>query len=423
MTDLWGDIPYSEFNVAGLTAPHPDNSADIYNALIALLESGSADLNNTEVANALKPGSDDFFYAGNAAKWSRLNNTIRLKLLLQSRKAKAEITEWQTKFNALTAANDFIASGEDFQFWFNEKTSPVDQRHPAYFDEYDGGQITYYISPFFYEIMKGQTYNYVGNPFSGIADPRVPYYFYNQLRSGQETQNNYEYRNGEFVSIFFATNGPNSASSNDASVTRIGLYLCGGKYDDGAGGKISYDVGNGAAPHKMVTFYALKFMLAELALAGETSGDARTLFSEALTAAIAHVNTVVAKQTGVPAISTTARNDFITAVLAKYDAANDAGKMQIIITQKWIANVFNPVDSYTDYRRTGYPVLFDPANTSDSGYGVNPTVAANSPDRVPINIIASFPRSLYYPTNSETDLNPNLTQKTNLASPLLFWDK
>jgi hypothetical protein len=423
MTDLWGDIPYSEFNVAGLTAPHPDNSADIYNAMIALLESGAADLNNTEAANALKPGSDDFFYAGNAAKWSRLNNTIRLKLLLQSRKAKSEITEWQTKFNALVAADDFIASGEDFQFWFNEKTSPTDQRHPAYLDEYDGGQITYYISPFFYEIMKGETHNYVGNPFSGIADPRVPYYFYNQLSSGQATQNNYEYRNGEFVSIFFATNGPNSASSNDASVTRIGLYLCGGKYDDGAGGAISYSVGNGVAPHKMVTFYALKFMLAELALAGETSGDARTLFNEALTAAIAHVNTVVAKQTGVPAISNTARDNFITAVLAKYNAATDAGKMQIIITQKWIANVFNPVDSYTDYRRTGYPVLFDPANTEDPGYGVNIVTTANSPARVPITVIASFPRSLYYPTNSETDLNPNLTQKTNLASPFLFWDK
>jgi hypothetical protein len=424
MVDLWGDIPYSEFNVAGLTAPHPDKSADIYNALIALLENGQADLNNTEAANALKPGADDFYYAGDAAKWSRLYNTIRLKLLLQSRKAKSDITGWQTKFDALIAANEFIASGEDFQFWFNEKTSPTDQRHPAYYDESDGGQVTYYISPFFYEIMKGQTYNYVDNPLSGIDDPRVPYYFYKQLAPGGTPEGNYEYRNGEFLSIFFATNGTNSATSLDRSLTKIGLYLCGGKYDNGAGGRITeYNAGTGAAPHKMITFHALKFMLAELALAGETSGDARALFSEALATAIAHVNTVAEKQAGVPAISAAVRDAFISAVLAKYDAANVAGKMQIIMTQKWIANVFNPIDSYTDYRRTGYPALFDQNKTSDPGYGVNPTVTVNSPARVPIDAIASFPRSLYYPTNSETDLNPNLSQKTNLASPLLFWDK
>ena len=35
-----GDIPFSEFNVPGLTAPAPDSSKDIYNALIALLEEG-----------------------------------------------------------------------------------------------------------------------------------------------------------------------------------------------------------------------------------------------------------------------------------------------------------------------------------------------------------------------------------------------
>jgi hypothetical protein len=226
------------------------------------------------------------------------------------------------------------------------------------------------------------------------------------------------------VSIFFATNGPNSAGSNDASVTKIGLYLCGGKYDNGAGGRVSYSTGNGAAPHKMVTFNAFKFMLAELALAGETSGDARALLGEALTAAVAHVNTVVAKQTGVPALTTASRDAFIAAVLTKYDAASAAGKLEIVMTQKWIANVFNPVDSYTDYRRTGYPVLFNPANTSDPGYGVNPTVVTpNSPARVPIDAIASFPRSLYYPTNSETELNPNMSQKTNLASPFVFWDK
>lgn len=423
LVDLWGDVPYNEFNIPGITAPKLDSSKDIYNALIALLEEAHGNLSDSEAANALKPGSDDFFYAGNVDKWIRLNNTVQLKLLLQSRKAKSDITDWQGKFNALTSNDKFIAAGEDFQFWYTAATNPSDERHPAYIDEYAGGQVTYYVSPFFYEIMKGSTLNATDNPFSGISDPRIPYYFFNQL-SGNDPQNPHEYRNGDFMSILFASNGPNSAHSNDAFFTKIGLYPCGGKYDDGNGGTISgFAQGNGAAPHKMITYAALKFMLAELALTGETNGDAKALLSDAIRAAIAHVNSVAAKQAGVPAIDDASSDAFLGAILAKYDAADVAGKLRIVMTQKWIANFFNPVDSYTDYRRTGYPTLFDPQKTQLQGYGVNPSVTENSPERIPVANIASFPRSLYYPTVSETNLNPNVTQKTNLSTPFVFWDK
>ena len=421
MVDLWGDIPFSEFNVPGLIAPNPDASKDIYNALIALLEEGLADLGNTNAANGMKPGSDDFFYAGNVARWQKLNNTIKLKLLLQSRKAKSDITDWQGKFNALISANNFIASGEDFQFWFNEKTNPTDMRHPAFLGY--TGQHTFYISPFFYETMAGDTYNTIDNPFAGIADPRLPYYFHRQLASGQASENAHEYRNGTFMSIFFASNGPNAARTNDRSSTKIGIYPCGGRFDTGTGGAVSLSTGTGAAPHKMITFFALKFMLAELALTGETTGDAKALLQEGIVAAFAHVNSVAAKQAGVPQIVAADRDAYITAILAKYDAANAAGKLRILMTQKWIANFMNPVDSYNDIRRTGYPTLFDPSKTQDPGNGVNPTVTDLSAGRVPLMNFTSFPRSLYYPTNSETSLNPNMQQKTNLSTPFVFWDK
>lgn len=426
MVDLWGDIPYSEFNIPGLIAPKPDGSKDIYNAVIALLEEGKSNLQDTEAANTLKPDTDDFFYTGNASKWLRLNNTIKLKLLLQSRKAKSDVSDWQSKLNALVTDNKFIATGEDFQFWFNEKTNPADMRHPAFVDGYTG-QHTFFISPYFYETMKGQTYNTIDNPFAGIDDPRVPYYFYNQLTNGGASENAHEYRNGDFMSIFFASNGTNSAQSNDKSYSKVGIYACGGKYDDGKGGAVSLESGTGAAPHKIITYGALKFMLAELALAGEISSDARALLSEALIASITHVNTVVAgakkADAVVPSITAANRDAFVGAVLAKYDAADADGKMEIVMTQKWIANFMNPVDAYTDYRRTGFPALFNPNKTQDPGYGVNPTVAERSPAQVPITNIASYPRSLYYPTNSETELNPNMEQKTNLSTPFVFWDK
>lgn len=422
MVDLWGDIPYSEFNNPEINTPKPDSSKDIYNALIVLLEEANADLNNKEAENGLKPGDDDFFYGGSVDKWTMLNNTIQLKLLLQSRKAKSDITGWETKLAALMSANKFIEIDKDgkgdFQFWFTLATSPQIERHPA-ISQYTGQQ-TMYISPFFYETMAGITLNTTGNPFSEIKDPRIPYYFVNQLKTGQDSENYHEYRNGNFMSIFFATNGSNSSGSNDKSLTKIGLYPAGGKYDDGKGGVISLEPEYGEAPHKMVTVFSLKFMLAELALAGETTGDARELLKEAINASINHVNSVAVKQ-GAPLIDTA--TSFIDEVLVKYDAADADGKMEIVMTQKWIANFFNPIDIYTDYRRTGYPVMFDPAKTTDPGNAVNPSVTETSPAVVPLNNFASYPRSLYYPTNSETELNPNMVQKTNLSTPFVFWDK
>lgn len=276
--------------------------------------------------------------------------------------------------------------------------------------------------------MAGITLNTIDNPFSGIKDPRAPYYFVNQLKTGQDSENAHEYRNGNFMSIFFATNGNNASGSNDKSLTKIGLYPAGGKYDDGKGGVITLEDKYGEAPHKMVTYFSLKFMLAELALAGETTGDAKALLKEGIEASIDHVHSVIDKQSdaaqkSTPKISNEVRDEFVNDVLAKYDAADANGKMRIVMTQKWIANYFNPIDSYTDYRRTGFPVMFDPAKTTDPGNGVNPTVTERSPAEVPLMNIASYPRSLYYPTNSETELNPNMVQKTNLSTPFVFWDK
>ena len=50
MVDIWGDIPYSEFNVQGVNAPKPDSSKDIYNSLIALLEEAATKVLEEEVA-------------------------------------------------------------------------------------------------------------------------------------------------------------------------------------------------------------------------------------------------------------------------------------------------------------------------------------------------------------------------------------
>lgn len=424
LVDLWGDIPYEEFDIEGNYAPKLDRSQDIYNSLLALIDEAIGNLEDTNASNLLKPASDDLIYSGNVDKWVRMGNTLKLKLLVQSRKSKNDISDWNTKLSTLLAENNFMRNGEDFEFKHTAKDSP-DERHQAYVDEYLGGQSTYYISPWIYEMMSGKNLNVTDNPFVNIKDPRIPYYWVNQIKADSEAQNATDYRDGAFVSIFFASNASGASNDQRETSTFIGIYPCGGKYDNGQGGKCDAKVGNGVAPEKMLQSYSVPFLLAELYLTGEASGDAKSALEEGIERSIIHVNAVAkASDPNVPAISAENKDAFIEQVLKKYDAAgSDEEKLRIVMTQKWIANFFNPVEAYTDIRRTGYPTLL-PKNTT---YAQSPYKTSQVPEQGPVNIplkgINAFPRAMWYPS-SEVTRNPNVTNEgRNLSNPILFWDK
>ena len=82
MTDLWGDIPYSEANTVGIETPKTDSSESIYNDLLAGLNKAIEDFKNKEAANPNVPASNDLFYGGDVEKWSKAANTLKLTLLV-----------------------------------------------------------------------------------------------------------------------------------------------------------------------------------------------------------------------------------------------------------------------------------------------------------------------------------------------------
>jgi hypothetical protein len=425
LVDLWGDIPYSEYNVPENYAPAVDKSQDIYKSLLSLIDAGVADLNNTEAGNLLKPGSDDLFYKGDKNKWIRMANTLKLKLLVQSRKAKDQIEGWNQQLTQLLAENNFMKSGEDLELKHTKQDNP-DERHPAYVDEYLGGQSTYYISPWLYETMKGMDLNVKNNPFVGIVDPRIPYYWVNQIKNDATAQNNTDYRDGAFVSIFFASAGAAAANDQRVTSTFIGIYPCGGKYDDGEGGKCSEAVGNGIAPEKMLQAYSVPFLLAELYLAKEVDGDAKAKLEEGIRLSIAHVNAVTkASDETAPVITNEKITEFVTKILAKYDAAStDLEKLRIVMTQKWITNFFNPIEAYSDIRRTGYPTLLP----QETQFAQSPFKNNKEPEPGPVNIplkgINAYPRAMWYPNTEVTRNGANVTNVgRDLSAKILFWDK
>lgn len=419
LVDLWGDVPFTEANrnLEGIIHPSLDSGAAIYNACFELIEEGIAmlDADGPEITG-------DVIFGGNVNHYKRAGNALMLNMLNKTRKAKGDITGWQAKMDAIVNA-DLLTDDLHFEMFYTTSTAP-DQRHPGFASgAYAGSQLTQYISPWIYEIMNGLTFNATENPFAGIQDPRVPYFWVNQLEPGDEPDNPWEYKHGQFVSIFFGSIGPNRDMGQDGAATTVGIYPVGGKFDDGEGGSLSIDDGTGVAPGKFFTYVDQMFVKTELSLTEGVDFGASTadLLHDAIVASFAHIDHVVARNGAedVPVLSGTDEvNDYIDAIMEVYDnAANDEDRLEIIMTQKWIANFYNGIQNYTDYRRTGFPVYFD-ANVEN----ISPDPYEPDEPIVPTQLTRSYPRTLWYPQN-EVELNPQVDQKPNQADVKVFWDK
>lgn len=413
MVDVWGSIPYSEANkMPEIRFPNFDDDAAIYTSILALLDEGISDLQK-DATNDFTPAKDDLFYSGNVSSWIALANSIKLKLYTNLRL----VQDVSTEVNALLAG-DLIASTDlDFQLEYGISQEP-ENRNPGYVNEYSGANMEYYISPWFYEIMNGKEDGDLAviNPMAGIVDPRIPYYWFNQVTSSEAADvTGIEYSDDNFISIYFGGTGTNHGSGKDKSGTVPGLFPFGGRYDDGNGtdeNGVGVDYpGPGNVPVRLLCYNKMLFMRAELAQAAVSSEDARAIFKLAMEASFAKVNQVVTKylpkqdNVDVPLILDADVTAYVDAVLAKYDVADSDGQMQLIMTQKWIATFGSSVDQYSDYRRTGYPALFDA-----SADALNETVVSRN-----------FPVALPY-NNDDLKINSNAPAQRNPSTDGVFWD-
>jgi len=399
MVDVWGDIPFTEaLRGSEVLYPSYEDDASIYPQLFTLIDNGIANLDDATDA----PGADDVLYGGDLDSWRQFAKTLKLKLYNQIRL----VDDVADEVNALLAEGDLMQNGGDFELVYGTSVSP-DDRNPAFVLEYTLGNRPTYISPYFYEILTDQSN--LNDVLSGISDPRVPYYWFNQLTDPDDAQNPTEYTDDNgFLSIHFASQGVNQGFQQDRSQTVLGLYPIGGSYDDGEGGEVNTSgaiSGPGDVAQRLLPYFNSLYIQAELVLteAGVT-GDARSLFEEAMIASFDKVNEI-ASNAGVPVISNATITSYVNAVLAKYDAASADGKLELIMTEKWIASFGFALDAYTDYRRTGYPVLYDP-NTDDLSY----TITSRG-----------YPVSLSY-NSVAINLNQNSPGQKVVTTDRVFWD-
>ena len=119
LVDFWGDVPYSEAFLGNANVqPIADDDATIYPQLLALLDEGIADLRQT--SGLLAPAVDDYSYAGNAGRWIRFANTLKLRLYLHLANTPTFDASLITTFiNATPPAEFMTAVADDFQLRFD----------------------------------------------------------------------------------------------------------------------------------------------------------------------------------------------------------------------------------------------------------------------------------------------------------------
>ncbi|MFZ6014199.1 MAG: SusD/RagB family nutrient-binding outer membrane lipoprotein [Bacteroidota bacterium] len=402
IVDLWGKAAYFEFG-QGTTNPFPhfDNGDAVYPELLTLLNEATTNLAKDA---AESPDDDDLIFGGDTDKWIRLANSLKLKLYNQVRLTPlynaTEVT------NIINADNMMDGVADGFKLLYGTSNNP-ENRHPLFIQDYVQNNANY-IDPYFYLIMKGDPALPEFNPLlTGIQDPRIPYYFYNQL-AGDAAQNPTTTAKWDnFLSIWFASFNidPNEGFDQAQSQTVVGLYPAGGAFDNGsgitAGVAANQNPGLGGAGYqRLYPYFAHLYTRAELALAAGAPGDPRALFEASMRASFDEVNELAPTD-----ISAAAINTYVNAVLARYDAATPEGKLELIITEKWIASFGFSIDAYTDHRRTGYPMMFDPATDN------NPFTILN---RV-------YPVSLPY-NIADLQINPNADAQRNPGTDKVFWD-
>lgn len=428
--DLWGNVPYTEATklTSGIISPKFDDQKAIYADIFKLIATAKANIASN--AGAKKPSTDDLFYGGSNAKWIKFANTFKLKLYNQVRLT----ADFDTAgFNALVAENNFFTSAaDDFQFNHTKSVAP-EERNNYYLDSYNSTQFGTYQSPWFYEILKGMNPKiHTGNP-----DPRIKYFFFNQLKagvlppdSGNATTGNpnadYWDKSTGFFSIRFGSVGPDRDKSAENSYTYPGIFQTGGRYDDGKGGIMNGSSGTGIAPFRMLTYDEFLYIQAELIQVGKltTAGTAAAKLDQAMKASFAKVDQVVLNNQSTQSIpvltGSAAVTLFINNVLLEFNSATLAAKkLEIIMTQKWVGTCGDPMDQYTDYRRTGYPILANPL-------GASPEYQLNNGDAWPLIDSQTvqnnpFQVSFFWP-QSELNSNQNSPAQKNATTYKIFWD-
>lgn len=310
LTDLYGDVPYSEAGKAvleGITKPKYDPQSEIYADMLNELQEAAAALGSGTSAF----GDADIIYNGDQAKWKRLAHSLMLRLGLRLIKVDpAGAQSWATT----AIAGGVMESNADI-FFVPHTPGPagVNQNGNGEVFQADGNPR---LSKTFVDFMQA------GN------DPRLPILGARRSDGDTDPANLIGFPNGlngpMLLELTGEENMDNYAEPNRSIITGLD------------------------APMIFQTYAEVQFMLAEANVRWGLAGDAETHYNNGVRAAMEMLS--LYGDAGV--IDSADIDTYLTN--NPYDAGN---ALEQINTQYWAATFLNEYEAFSNWRRTGFPVL------------------------------------------------------------------
>ena len=302
LTDLHGDIPYSEAGQGytnGILKPKYDAQQDIYMDMLKELEAAVAQLGSSTTM-----GAGDIMFGGDMAKWKAWGNSMMLRLAMRLTKAdSATAKAWAEKAVAAgtMTSNDHIAMVQH-----TDGPAGINKNGHGEVWQADGNAR---MSKTFMDWMKD--------------DPRLTVL-------AQRTSDG-------STAVADLIGMPNGSDGN--SVPDNSIYA-----------SLNDDLKGVDVPMVFHSYAEVRLLKAEMAFRGwSVPGDAKTHYEAGVKAAMQMLGTIYPKTTPIT-----------DAQVADYLAAKpyDASKgWEMISEQYWAATLLNEYESYNNWRRTGYPTL------------------------------------------------------------------
>ena len=435
MVDLFGNIPLTEAGQGGAESPNLNpgrtDAAEVYAYAEGLLDEAITMLDGASNFTV----AYDNFYGGNAADWSALARTLKLRASITTR-----LVGGASDIGSIVASGDIIdANGENFEFQYGTNRANPNNRHPFYNDSYEADDGTYMSNWYMWLLAESK----------GFPDPRTRYYFYRQEADifpdvVDEDPNAFDciftdvpeedvrpphyeaisddmpYCLGSYSMSYFGRDHLNGSGIPPDGLYRTvyGLYPGGGKFDNNVrDGDVQNNGTDGALGGGINPIWQASwthFILAEAALTGNfADGDAKELLLDGIDLSFSRVKAFEGLVNGGEVLATTPTtvtvedtyvadslyDQYIAYVSDEFDAADDAGKLGIVAREYMIALWGNGLEAYNLYRRTCLPGEIQP--------GIDPNAG-------------DFIRSAFYPS-VHVNRNINASQKSSYTEPV-FWD-
>jgi hypothetical protein len=375
MVDSHGDVPYTDAGrvyLDGILEPRYDDDALIYEDLYKEIK---------EASLALNPAGDvvkgDLLYGGNITKWKRMANSLLLRLGMRYSKLDATKAAGivQEAYNAgVMQTND----DDCILFYTTLYTNAMNNLSNN--------------NPFFYYLSKPLV-----DQLKLTEDPRSKYI------AGKYPNPNDVLNNPPDVTLSAQQGFPVGHSN----ITVASLPDYPGLKEGG----LDYTQPNYfamfslLAPRFYLTNSQTKLLLAEAAYRGWITGDPQAFYEEGIRASMDLFGLYPGPYAP---ISDTEKDDYISHPNVAY---NNADALNLINTQYWVSNVNNPLEGWSNFRRTGYPTL--------------------SPNLFNDNLNGGFVRRLAHPTvetgaNAENytaaQIAMGITGSVNPLTVRVFWD-